>query len=349
VSGEGFVRFKLRALALAVPLAVHLELTYDCGWRCVFCGVRHRRAQASPLGVDEWLSVFDDLRSLGTLTLTFTGGDPLEQPDFFRLARAARERAFAVRLFTNGAQIDDVTAERLAELRLLGVELSLHGATADVHDAATRRPGSFEQVWRAVEALLARGVPVVLKTLLTSLNAAQLDEIVALAAARRVPLRIDPTVAPCDDGDAGPLRYTAPLQAVERLMRHLATEGRIPTVSERPAGELNCGLGRSTLTLDPFGNVFPCMLWRSQALGNVRQSPLAEIWSGSAARREACDVALSANRALREIGGPLSRYPFCPALALQLTGDPLQPDPSFIRNAHAAEAARGELPQPSRV
>jgi MoaA/NifB/PqqE/SkfB family radical SAM enzyme len=345
VTGDAFVRFKRRALALAVPLAVHLELTYDCCWRCLFCGVRHWHGQASPLGVDEWLSVFDGLRSLGTLALTFTGGDPLDHPEFFRLAQAARERAFAVRIFTNGAHVDDVTAERLADLRPWGVELSLHGATADVHDAATRRHGSFEQLWKAVEALSARGLPVVLKTLLTTLNAAQLDEIVALAAARRVPLRIDPTVAPCDDGDAGPLQYAAPLEAVERLMHHLAVEGRIPTVLERPTDELNCGLGRSTLTIDPFGNVFPCMLWRSQALGNVRQSPLAEIWSRSPARREVSDVALRANRALREIGGPLSRYPFCPALALRLTGDPLQPDPSFIRNAHAAEAARGEALQ----
>jgi MoaA/NifB/PqqE/SkfB family radical SAM enzyme len=341
VTSEGFVRYKRRALALGVPIAVHLELTYNCRWRCLFCGVSHQHHDEPPLGVGEWLSVFDDLRSLGTLALTFTGGDPLEHPDFFRLAEAARERAFGIRIFTNGEHVDEETADRLADLRPFGVELSLHGATAEVHDGATGRQGSFDQVWKAVEALSARGLPVVVKTVLTTLNAGQLDEIVTLAARRGVPLRIDPTVAPCHDGDTGPLHYTAPLEAVERLMQHLAAEGRVPTVRERPQDERNCGLGRLTLAIDPYGDVFPCMLWRSQSLGNVRQSSLTEIWARSPARSELSDVALRANRALREIGGPLARYPFCPALALQLTGDPLQPDPPFIRNAHAADAVRG--------
>ena len=110
--------------------------------------------------------------------------DPLRHPDFFRLARAARERAFAVRIFTNGERVDEANADWLAELRPLGIELSLHGATAAVHDAATRRPGSFAQVWRAVQALQSRRLPVVLKTLLTNANASQLDTIIALAAAR---------------------------------------------------------------------------------------------------------------------------------------------------------------------
>jgi len=30
-------RSKLRALQLAQPLTVQLELTYACNWRCVFC------------------------------------------------------------------------------------------------------------------------------------------------------------------------------------------------------------------------------------------------------------------------------------------------------------------------
>jgi MoaA/NifB/PqqE/SkfB family radical SAM enzyme len=340
VSGEGFIRYKRRALARGVPIAAHLELTHACGWHCVFCGVSHRHSNQPPLAVDEWLAAFDDLRALGALALTFTGGDPLRHPAFFRLAQAARERAFAVRIFTNGEVLDEATADRLADLRPLGVELSLHGATAAVHDAATRRPGSFAQVWRAVEALQSRRIPVVLKTLLTTSNAAQLDAVIALAATRRVALRVDPTVAPCHDGDRGPLHYTAPAEAVDRLMRHLAAEGRVPTVLRRPIGEPNCGLGRLTLTIDPFGNVFPCMLWRGESLGNVRRRRLAEIWSRSPDRRRLSDVALRANQALRQLGGPLARYPFCPALALQATGDPLRPDPAFVRNAQAAEAAR---------
>ncbi len=340
MTGEHFVRFKRRALALCVPLGVHAELTHDCGWRCVFCAVGHERPSEPTLSVDEWLRVFDDLRALGTLALTLTGGDPLDHPDFFRLAAAARERAFALRIFTNGARVDAAAADRIAALRPLGVELSLHGATPDVHDTATQRPGSFEQVWRAASALSARRVSVVLKTLLTALSAPELGAIIALAAERRLPLRVDPRVVPCHDGDRRPLRFTARPEAVSHLMQHLAAEGRVPTVLERPAGEPTCGLGRLTLTIDPFGNVFPCMLWRHQSLGNVRRSSLREIWSRSSLRSDLADVAVRANAALRALGGSYARYPFCPALAVQATGDPLRADPAFLLAAEAAAAVR---------
>jgi hypothetical protein len=41
-----------------------------------------------------------------------------------------------------------------------------------------------------------------------------------------------------------------------------------------------------------------------------------------------------------EAGGALASFPFCPALALQRTGDPLRPDDSHRERAEAAERIR---------
>src|SRR5438105_11377254 len=100
-----WLRAKQHALANAQPLNVHLELTYRCNWRCVFCyNPRHHDLRA--LTTAEWLTVLDDLRVLGTLTIALTGGEPLTRPDFFDIAAAVRARAFALRIFTNGALLD---------------------------------------------------------------------------------------------------------------------------------------------------------------------------------------------------------------------------------------------------
>jgi MoaA/NifB/PqqE/SkfB family radical SAM enzyme len=66
---------------------------------------------------------------LGTLNITFTGGEPMAHPEIMRILRAARERAFVVRLFTNATLIDDAAADEIASLKLLAVEVSIHGAT----------------------------------------------------------------------------------------------------------------------------------------------------------------------------------------------------------------------------
>src|SRR5947207_1591546 len=138
-AGAEVARYKRNALALAQPLSAYLELTYRCNWRCVFC-YNPRHFDRAGLSAAEWIAVLDELRRLGTLTITLTGGEPLAHPEFFEIATAARERAFAIRVFTNGALIDEAAADHLARLDPLVVELSLHGASAATHDAATGTP-----------------------------------------------------------------------------------------------------------------------------------------------------------------------------------------------------------------
>lgn len=335
---SGFVAYKQRALRQSVPLSVHLEITYACNWRCVFC-YNPRHHDLRRLTLDEWRGLLDDLRRLGTLTVTLTGGEPLAHPQFFELAAAVRERAFLLRVFTNGTLVDDGAADRLATLKPMAVELSLHGATAEVHDAATARRGSFHEVWAAVDRLTARGVPVKLKTPLTRLNEHQLEAVVDLVAARGLGHSIDPTLTPNDTGDRAPLAYTASPSAVERLMAVLRERGELPG-SDREQGGSNCGLGRMTLAVDPEGNVYPCLQWRRTSLGNVRARGLFDLWQGSAEREQAAAVSRAANDRLVREGGALARFPFCPALAEQSTGDPLGISDQHRLQAEAAARAR---------
>ena len=180
-TSTGFGAVKLRALQQSVPLSAHLELTYACNWRCVFC-YNPRHSDRRRLTAAEWAEVLDDLRALGTLTVTLTGGEALTHPEFFEIAAAVRARSLAFKLYTNGSLITDDVAARLAALRPLAVELSLHGATAGVHDATTATPGSFMALRAGIERLRAQGVRLLIKTPLTRLNESQLDDLIALVA-----------------------------------------------------------------------------------------------------------------------------------------------------------------------
>jgi MoaA/NifB/PqqE/SkfB family radical SAM enzyme len=331
-------RLKQIALERAQPLSASLELTYRCNWRCVFCyNPRHNDLRGLPS--ERWLSVLDELRALGTLYVALTGGEPLTHPEFLRIARGARERAFALRILTNGALVTEALAAEIAALRPMAVELSIHGANASTHDGATATPGSFEAMLRGLDRLLRNGVAVVLKSPLTRLNEGEMDGMQQIAAERGVPLRLDPVLTPRDDGDLGPLGYRASPAAVDRMFLALGTQGQIPQ-EDRVLGGVNCGLGRTTLAIDPEGNVFPCLQWRRAPLGNVRDVSLVTLWRESEERVAAAAIARGANERLREAGGALAAFPFCPALALQRTGDALQPDETHVEQAEAAARAR---------
>jgi MoaA/NifB/PqqE/SkfB family radical SAM enzyme len=331
-------RLKQIALERAQPLAASLELTYRCNWRCVFCyNPRHHDRRG--LSGAEWLGVLDELRALGTLYLALTGGEPLTHPEFPAIARGARERAFALRIFTNGALITEKAADEIAELRPMAVEMSLHGSRAETHDRATATPGSFAALFRGLDRLVERGVPVVLKTPVTRMNEDEIEPMSALAETRGVPWRLDPALTPRDDGDPGPLAYRASSRAIEGIYRRLAAVGQLPQ-EERSKSGLNCGLGRTTLLIDPEGDVYPCIQWRKTPLGNVRTTPLRALWPSSETRKEAAAVSRAANDRLVATGGALASFPFCPALAYQNTGDPLQPDERHRERAEIAQRIR---------
>ena len=332
---------KQHALANAQPLAVYLELTYHCNWRCVFC-YNPRHTDVRPMSATEWIAVLDDLRTLGAFTLTLTGGEPLTHPEFFSIAGAARERGFAIRIFTNGALIDGMAADRIAALHPESVQLSIHGATAGTHDLATRHPGSFFEMWRGIDHLVGRDIRVSLKSSLTRLNEHELEDLIDLVAGRGLPLHIDPALTPRDDGDPSPLSYLPSPDAVRRLMRKQLVAESLHKV-ERVEGGVNCGLGRLTTAIDPEGNVYPCIQWRKSSLGNVRQSPLRELWKNSPVREEAAAVATAVNDHLIRIGGPLSEFPFCPALADQRTGTVFEADEGIRDRADLAATIRREL------
>ena len=111
----------------------------------------------------------------------------------------------------------------------------------------------------------------------------------------------------------------------------------------RVEGGFNCGLGRLTMAIDPEGNVFPCPQWRHRAMGNVRETPLREMWPNSLVRIEAAKVARDANDRLVEMGGAAAEFSFCPALAYEQTGDPLTPDAAFLERAAVAAEVRDAL------
>lgn len=337
--GAGLGAAKARALKLAQPLSSHLELTYQCNWRCVFC-YNPRRHDERRLDGAEWETVLDDLRALGGLFVTLTGGEPTTHPDFLRVLAAARRRAFAVTLFTNGSLLTRELVSELSRLGPLSVELSLHGATPDVHDAATGKPGSLDALLAGIELLRGAGLGILLKTPMTRLNEDDVERMADLADGLGIPYRIDPNLTPRDDGDRSPLGYAASTEGVDRLMRLLARRGRVPQ-TERQDGGANCGLGRMTVAVDPEGNVYPCLQWRSTSLGNVRQTRLRDLWAGSAAREEASEVARRANEELLARGGPVSRFPFCPALAQEADGGPLTLSRRHVEAAEAADRYRG--------
>jgi mycofactocin biosynthetic radical S-adenosylmethionine protein MftC len=300
-----------------IPLSVLLELTYRCNLDCYYC-YNDRASAGQPLSVAQYVTLFRDLRELGTMNLTFSGGEPLAHADFFTLGAQARALGFVTRVKTNGHGLTPRLARRLREeVDPYVVEISLHGASAGTHERQTRVAGSFGRLLKNLKRLRELGLRVQLNATLTAWNESEIEAMSALAQELNMPLRWNTQVTPRDDGDRAPLGIAPSHQAVARLGELLAlglgTESSDESDPQTPWGKY-CGAAASGFTVDPWGNLYPCVQWRVAA-GNLHRASVREIWGQSATLRavRARTEALAA--AVKDEGPGVMGGWSCPALA----------------------------------
>jgi MoaA/NifB/PqqE/SkfB family radical SAM enzyme len=138
------------------PERLELHLSYRCTNDCLFCSERHRlelfRGRDVSAG-DAW-RVLQRHRSAGGSHVNFTGGEPTLHPSFISLCEGARNLGMRVYVGTNGVMLGrEEFAARAAGL-IDELSLSIHGPEARVHEAGTRKKGSFTDILRT--AALAR-------------------------------------------------------------------------------------------------------------------------------------------------------------------------------------------------
>jgi radical SAM protein with 4Fe4S-binding SPASM domain len=260
-------------------VSVQWELTYRCNERCTHCYLDVLAPGAKvpgELSTAECKRVLDELAALGALTVTFSGGEALVRSDFFEIAQYARKKGFAVRLFTNGILIKAEVADKIAAVRPVVVELSVYGVDAATHDGLTMIRGSFDLTMRAFDLLRARGVRTILKAPIMRENFRQMSALRDLALEKGANFQYDLTIVPKHTGDRSPLQHRlTDDELLELFRRELTVDGW--TLAPYKDSYRFCGIGLTSITIGPYGDVYSCVGARVSA-GNVREQPLAEIW-----------------------------------------------------------------------
>lgn len=339
------------------------NITRRCNLRCKHCYTVSADVDfPGELTTREALDVLDDLGRFKIPALILSGGEPVARRDFFELAETARKRVRYLALSTNGTPLVGETADRVAEIGFDYVGISLDGIGA-TNDKFRGKIGAFEEALAGVRACKKRGIKVGLRFTLTEDNADELPELLALAdaegidkfylshlvyagrgdknrgtdtdrartkgamdllidrawiaAAEGFPLEI---VTGNNDADAVHFLNWAwerfDTERIAHLTRHLEAWGGNSS-------------GVGVANIDNLGRVHPDTYWSDYTIGNVRQAPFSELWTGEdpilrELRRRP--------RPLKGRCGACAHQAICGGntriRALQITGDPWAEDPA---------------------
>lgn len=170
-----------------------VRVVFQCNQACAFCFV------STHLPAPDEAAVRAAIAEVGRLggVLQLSGGEPTLHPRLAELvAFGRRAGAQLVELQTNAVRLAEAgLAARLAEAGLGVAFVSLHGARAEVSDAITGAPGTFERTLAGVDALRAAGVAVRLNFVFCAANLGEFPALVRLAAARWPGVELNVSVA----------------------------------------------------------------------------------------------------------------------------------------------------------
>ena len=183
-----------KALALGIPISVHLDITYRCNERCVHCYLDHD--DHGEMTTAEIKDILNQLSDAGVFFLTLSGGEVLMRRDFFEIVEHARRLLFNVKVKTNGVMIREPEAKRIRELGVEQVQISVYSHRPEIHDAITKLPGSLKRTIEAIRFLKSQGLKVVIANVLMASNLFDNAGVMALAKELGVLYTLDPTITP---------------------------------------------------------------------------------------------------------------------------------------------------------
>jgi len=279
-----------KALALGVPVSVHLDLTYRCNERCGHCYLDHD--DHGEMTTAEIADLLNQLAEAGVFFLSLSGGEVFLRRDFFEIVAKARQLLFNVKVKTNGVMIREREAARLRQLGVEQIQISVYSHRPEVHDAITKLPGSLERTIRAIRFLKAQGLKVSIANVLMRGNFADQPEVAKLARELKVEYTLDPTISPKMDGDTSILALRIPGSELQQVFRNPELVGNVEEfcAPPPPPGDdimegFPCSAGHTACYISPYGDVFPCVQFPLPC-GNVRDQKFLDIWRSSPRLKE---------------------------------------------------------------
>ena len=258
-----------RARAERIPIHGSIELTRRCNVDCPYCYVRFARdiRPVDELSLEEIFSLFDQIIDEGCLTLTFTGGEPLLREDFKSIYLYAIRKGLLIIIFTNGTLINREMADFFSRYPPFHIDITVFGATEKTYERVSGKKGTFRQCREAIRLLSNRNISFGLKSVITTLNRDEIEEMKNWAEEMGRGFRFDTLICSQLNGNRSGTNYRLSPEEIVKLDHQDPGKWRewldyaCLQHSPRHSNHLySCGGGISSFHISSSGELGLCVL-----------------------------------------------------------------------------------------
>ncbi len=351
------------------PFLVVWDYTYRCNLRCKHCYINAGIDERPEMTLDERRRALDIMADAGVVSIAFSGGEPLLGPGIFDMIKRAHDYGMYTAIATNGTLITEKIAEKLKRAGLDYAQISLDAPYPEIHDDFRGIPGAWARTVRGIKNAKKAGIMVEISTTITRYNIDYIDEMIRLAEELGVDMFMHFNFVPTGRGKEIIEMDLTPIEReklLRKFVKILYSNPKVPTLSTAPqlarvaiqyansckmeeyivgghfygfemgekAKEVaeflgGCGAGRLYISLEPNGDIQPCVFLPIK-VGNILRDGFMELWRNNKVFNEL------RNRDLYK--GFCGQCPYryvcggCRARAYAYFGDYLAPDVGCIYN-----------------
>ncbi|MHB2026763.1 MAG: radical SAM protein [Elusimicrobiota bacterium] len=165
------------------PLFLAWQITNRCRGRCLHCCEESGPDKAWPdeMSKAESLSLSRQIAEMGIPYVAFGGGEPMSSPWIWDVFDILSNGRVEIKIETDGLLIGAAEADRLKDLGVACVQISIDGAKAATHEAL-RPGGSFDGAVQSFKLLERRGLSPEFVFVPTKINIGEIADAYELAS-----------------------------------------------------------------------------------------------------------------------------------------------------------------------
>ncbi len=264
-----------------VPFSAYFAVTDRCPYKCPHCS--YGRHVAGHMNTEQAVEAIEQIKAIGTITIGFTGGEPLVRDDIVKLVEATSDTNCI--MFSTGYRLDSQLADNLSHAGLNCLTIGLESDDSSQHDEIRGAHGSYDEGINAAELSLNAGLYTAISTVGTrkKIRDGQIERMAELATRLGVhEFRIlEPVPTGRYSEDQCEILSPEESRKLADFHKKWNRKGKGPAIASFAHLEsdemFGCGAGYHHLFIDAVGNVCPCDLTQI-SMGNLLQEPLSDIW-----------------------------------------------------------------------
>ncbi len=278
------------------------HFTNECNLHCDYCSQDAGSKQEDELTTYEKIVLVDQLEEVEPRMVGISGGEPMMADDFWEVLKYATQK-IPICVGTNGFLLNEENVEKLSDLGVGIVNVSLYSTKSELHDKVRGRKGSFEKVVEGIKNLRKKKIKAELSIPLSQRNFGELEDLIKFGKSLKVneieliDFRLIGRAKSMPHEDLTHEQRTEIFQVAyensntnprvwcfdAKYSLYRSSQNNSKGLSKKNKKEIiiGCQAGFDMYAIQPNGDVTPCTFLPDLKVGNVREERFKDIIANS--------------------------------------------------------------------